>query len=308
MAGMRPCGNAPHIAAAFTVVVAAGTIAVAAILPSSPFRAGQRESVPNASVSTSGAVQWTGGSAVPSSHADQTCTGNPVSAPSGASTLAGAVQAVEHSDDASVQLSWYDPSRGVVTVGDLEDFPAWSTMKVPLSLAVIQAGAGHDHQDEIAAALENSDNSAADVLWNSLGDSDTERANAVTEVLRTGGDEATTVPTQTEWAGYSIFGQTQWDTAHQVSFLTRLPCLTGAGEVVAAMSAVSADQRWGLGRQKSAAFKGGWGPTHSGGYTARQLGWFPDGQGNRVIVAMAAQAGSFNAATAVLDELSARLG
>ena len=191
----------------------------------------------------------------------------------------------------------------------VEDLPAWSTSKIPLALAVIDSGQGEAQTDSIALALEESDNSAADALWTSLGGTDAERADAVTQVLRRAGDGTTTVPTEQLAAGFSIFGQTQWTTDAQVGFLSQLPCLGGADEVIADMGRVDPAQAWGIGSRPGAVHKSGWGPSPAGGYMARQLGWYTNAAGQRVLVAMAAQdADGFEAATAVLDRLAASLG
>ncbi len=222
--------------------------------------------------------------------------------------IRAAVEAAEASG-AAVRMSWYAPDGGIRTAGALEDLPAWSTSKIPLALAVIDSGQGEAQADSVALALEESDNSAADALWMSLGGTDAERADAVTQVLRRAGDGTTTVPAEQLAAGFSIFGQTQWTTDAQVGFLSQLPCLDGADEVIADMGRVDPAQAWGIGSRPGAVHKSGWGPSPAGGYMARQLGWYTNPAGQRVLVAMAAQdADGFEAATAVLDRLAASLG
>lgn len=210
----------------------------------------------------------------------------------------------------AVRVSWYSPDGGGIrTAGSLEDLPAWSTSKIPLALAVTASGQGQSEADAITLALEESDNSAADTLWTSLGLTDAERADAVTGVLRAAGDSRTTVPAEQLVAGFSIFGQTQWATSDQVSFLSRLPCLDGADEVVTAMGQVDPAQAWGIGSRTGAAYKGGWGPSPAGGYTVREFGWYTNSSGQRVLVALAAQnTAGFDTATTVLGRLSAALG
>ena len=222
--------------------------------------------------------------------------------------IRAAVEAAEASG-AAVRMSWYAPDGGIRTAGALEDLPAWSTSKIPLALAVIDSGQGEAQADSVALALEESDNSAADALWMSLGGTDAERADAVTQVLRRAGDGTTTVPAEQLAAGFSIFGQTQWTTDAQVGFLSQLPCLDGADEVIADMGRVDPAQAWGIGSRPGAVHKSGWGPSPAGGYMARQLGWYTNPAGQRVLVAMAAQdADGFEAATAVLDRLATSLG
>lgn len=223
-------------------------------------------------------------------------------------SILAAAEAAEAAGTA-VRMSWYSPDAGVMTAGSLEDLPAWSTSKIPLALAVIASGQGEVYSDAIALALEESDNDAADTLWNALGETDAERADAVTGVLRTAGDATTTVPDVQLVAGFSVFGQTQWATGDQVAFLAQLPCLDGADEVIADMGRVDPAQSWGIGALPGATYKGGWGPSPDGGYLARELGWYTNAAGQRVLVAMAAQdPDGFDAATAVLDQLAAALG
>ena len=125
-------------------------------------------------------------------------------------------------------------------------------------------------------------------------------------VLRQTGDLTTQVPNTQTYAPYSVFGQTLWPVESQVQFMKQAPCLVGANAVLPEMANVDPSQRWGLGRLPGAVFKGGWGPPMSGGYEARQLGWY-EAEGKRVYVAMAARAPTFGAATNALDRLAAAL-
>lgn len=205
-------------------------------------------------------------------------------------------------------VAWYDPARGIQHSGELTDSPAWSTIKVPLALAVIDQGNGAAYRPDIAAALRKSDNAAAATLWRSLGGDNASRAAAVTDVLRRSGDPTTTVPTTPLDPPHSVFGQTNWPVTNQVSFVMSLPQLPTAQPVLDDMAAIDASQRWGLGRLPQATFKGGWGPTPSGDYTVRQFGWFVSPDGDRIPIALAVEAPSFEAGVAVVDELVARLG
>ncbi len=234
------------------------------------------------------------------------CDGTRLTAPA-ASDLEAALTRVARQQGARVAVSWLDPVRGVVTAGELTEVPAWSTIKVPLSLAVIANGDGEVLRPSITAALRSSDNEAADRLWRSLGDDDDTRAGAVTSVLRQAGDQTTTVPRTLLRPGFSVFGQTQWSTAAQVQFVQQLPCLAGANQVINDMGSVVASQRWGLGTLSGASFKGGWGPTTAGGYTVRQFGWYVDQHGSRVPVAVAVQASSFEAGVATANAVASAL-
>lgn len=204
---------------------------------------------------------------------------------------------------AKIAVAWYDPQYGLVTAGAEGGWPAWSTSKVPLAVAVSQSGKAAELKDSIRQAITVSDNGAADRLWRGVADTDVRRAEAVTKVIRQSGDRNTVVPSTRRAAGFSIFGQTEWTPLNQVRFAATLPCLAETGGVIEQMRHISPSQRWGMGRLPGATFKGGWGP--SGGiYTVRQFGWYQDRSGNRVFIAMAVQAGSMGAGTTVLDALS----
>ncbi|MFI5779267.1 hypothetical protein [Nocardia sp. NPDC051570] len=191
----------------------------------------------------------------------------------------------------------------ITTLGDWTDGPAWSTMKVPLTLAVLR-GNGNTSTYQMSAAITESDNTAADGLWQTLGTPDA-AAQAVQAVLRDGGDPTTKVPANRARADYSAFGQADWSLADQVRFASKLPCLADANSVTTLMSKVVWGQQWGLGRVDNAAYKGGWGPDVNGNYLVRQFGLVttPNGQ---VAIALAAQAGSgsFDEGTQILNKLA----
>ncbi len=190
-----------------------------------------------------------------------------------------------------------------ITFGDWTTGPAWSTMKVPLTIAALRRNPGTSTY-AAQAAITASDNVAADTLWQSLG-SNQEAAQAVQEVLREGGDTKTTVPATRARPEHSAFGQAEWSLAEQVRFASRLPCLPQSGPVVNLMEEVQPSQRWGLGVFSGAEFKGGWGPDASGKYLVRQFGLLstPNGQ---IAVAFAAQAdsGAFSEGMTLLDKLA----
>lgn len=222
--------------------------------------------------------------------------------------LRAAFEKVGRDAGATISVAWFEPVSGkIATAGSAQAWVAWSTSKVPVSVAVSQAGKAGALSGSMSAALRQSDNGAAEVLWQSLGASDAARAQAVTQVLRQTGDNSTTVPSARLRSGFTVFGQTPWTTASQVGFMMKLPCLAGSGPVVSNMGQVSSGQRWGMGRLPGATFKGGWGPG-VGGYLVRQMGWYQNGEGKRVPLAIAAQAGSFDGGISVLNQLIAALG
>lgn len=215
-----------------------------------------------------------------------------------------AVRALERQTGAHISLSWYVPSTGgVAHAGTLRHAAAWSTAKVPLALAVVDAHGPNALAAQRQAALRWSDNAAANKLWLSLGTTNSTRARRVTDALRRGGDRVTKVPSRRLYPPYSIFGQTDWSTDDQVRFLIALPCQAGAKLVIDDMAHVSTAQRWGIGTRPGATFKGGWGPRRAGGYAVRQLGWFDAGTGQGVIaVAVDLPRGGFERAKEILNE------
>ncbi|PXX64198.1 hypothetical protein DFR70_105383 [Nocardia tenerifensis] len=192
----------------------------------------------------------------------------------------------------------------VVSFGDWTTGPAWSTMKVPLTIAAMRHNGGTPSY-AATAAITASDNTAADTLWQSLG-SNQEAAQAVQSVLREGGDTKTTVPATRSRPENSAFGQADWSLADQVRFASRLPCLPQSAPVIDLMEQIQSAQRWGLGAFSGAEFKGGWGPDASGAYLVRQFGLIsaPSGQ---IAIAFAAQpdSGAFSDGMTMLDKLSA---
>ncbi|MBA4084776.1 MAG: hypothetical protein C0493_07525 [Kytococcus sp.] len=189
-------------------------------------------------------------------------------------------------------------------VGDPTRLVAWSTIKVPLALAVVRAGHGEEMTDDIDRALRASDNEAATRLWERLGGG-SRASEAVGTQLRRGGDRTTDVPAEVTVPGYSPFGQSSWALTAQTRFTAALPCLTGSASVTDAMGRVSDGQRWGLGGIKGARYKGGWGST-PGGYVVRQLGIVPGTKGDTAVT-LQVRTGTHEQGTAIADELVAAL-
>jgi hypothetical protein len=78
----------------------------------------------------------------------------------------------------------------VTTYGSWASGAAWSTLKVPLSIAALTANP--DAATPIMQqAISQSDNAAADQLWSMLGDPQA-AADAVEAVLTEGGDTGVT--------------------------------------------------------------------------------------------------------------------
>jgi len=194
-------------------------------------------------------------------------------------------------------------------LGSWRTGPGWSTVKVPVAVAVVAKAAGKPDaraQRLIRRAITASDNAAAEQLWSSLGPPPT-AASTVQAVLRSAGDGQTRVQSQRVRPGFSAFGQTRWPLAGQARFVGALPCLKYGHDVLALMGEVEPGQRWGLGAVgRPAQFKGGWGPGPGGGYLVRQMGIVTLENGSRVALAMASEPadGSFETGKDNLTALS----
>jgi beta-lactamase class A len=177
-----------------------------------------------------------------------------------------------------------------VIVGPADTARAWSTMKVPLLVTLIDrlGGAGELSAAERAqaeAALTESDNEAAQALFGRLESLEgglAAASGAIEETLRRAGDEETRVNTRPSPEGFSTYGQTDWSAEASTRFFAALAegCLLGRADtdyVLSLMEEVAPAQRWGIGEAPTpagaaVAFKGGWGPEADGGYLVRQGG------------------------------------
>ena len=177
------------------------------------------------------------------------------------------------------------PGSGpVASGGELRSGVAWSTIKVPIVLRVLQDAGGPARltarQRELSRrAITLSDNAAAAELFAGLershGGLDGASA-AVTEVLREAGDDVTKVSTQGRGL-FSTYGQTEWPLHLQHRFMAALAggCIADRASrrfVLDLMGQVTSDT-WGLGSAGvPALWKGGWGPGVDGRYLVRQMG------------------------------------
>jgi hypothetical protein len=191
----------------------------------------------------------------------------------------------------------------------LREDVAWSTIKVPIAMAIEGRANGHPTASEellLRHAITASDNGAAEALWSELGA--TEKAGAAVQaVLLSAGDDFTQVETRVLRPGFSSSGQTRWSLAGQQKFIAGLPCLSYADRVLALMDQIVPEQRWGLGSLGvSTQFKGGWGPGLDGGYLVRQMGILRLSNGRLLAVSMMTTApdGNFGTATSNLSQLA----
>jgi hypothetical protein len=101
-----------------------------------------------------------------------------------------------------------------VVFGDWSSGPAWSTIKVPVVMTALRAPDSAGLTAEMIAAITQSDNAAAEVVWASLGHPST-AARKVEAVLAEFGD-ITVVEDEKVRPEYSAFGQTDWSLVNRV--------------------------------------------------------------------------------------------
>lgn len=288
-------------------------LAVGGVLATAACTGGAKAADPTTAAAASPAASRT-----TSSSATATAAGPPSPAASASTSpsptrpdLAASFAALQRRLGGRVGLAFAPVGAGdhaVTVLGSWRSGSAWSTSKVPVSIAAIRDdGAAPDAatRRDVVAAITVSDNNAAHRLWVSLGS--TRRAAAkVDAVLRSGGDGRTRMARTSDGSGFTPFGLTTWALADQARFAAGLPCVTGAGLVLALMGKVTSSHRWGLGTLQGARFKGGWGPGPSGRYLVRQLGVLRLADGSRMGVAVATlpDSGSFTAGTRQLTAVA----
>jgi hypothetical protein len=212
----------------------------------------------------------------------------------------------------------------LLTFGSLQIGHAWSTMKVPVLATLLGRLEAHGgaldsaQRADATAALEASDNAAAEALFSSLEQSDgglLGASLAVQQTLRRAGDESTTINTTPNSGGFTTWGQSEWSASGEVSFYRSLArgCLLSASDssyVLSLMGQVESDQRWGAGsagysQGVTLAFKGGWGPENGAGYLVRQSAIVGSGDHGYVLSMLAKPSdGSFSSGTQMLTELA----
>jgi hypothetical protein len=199
------------------------------------------------------------------------------------------------------------------TLGHLQriDDHAWSTIKVPLVIAALGAQNSPVPTPAMRAAITESDNAAAESIWEGLGPGDPAlAAQKVEAVLRQNGDTTTTVEWKKVRPEFTAFGQTHWPLTEQVRFTSAAWCEKASKPVFDLMGQIEQSQSWGIGSIAGARFKGGWGPSPTGNYLVRQIGVVPAPNGSGMIaVALAAEpeSGKFDDGTEDLNRMSAWL-
>lgn len=196
----------------------------------------------------------------------------------------------------------------VESVGSLTTGVAWSTIKVPMSMASLIQDPDANSAD-IRLAIRNSDNNAALRLWTFLGGGQT-AASKVNQVLRDNGDSSTRVQSSTT-IQYSAYGQTTWSLGNQVRFMSSISQSEEGRRVLTEMRNVASNQQWGIYKIGSnPAVKGGWGPGTTAGnidgrYFVRQMGQVTiDGEIYAVAMAAKAPNGTLSSGQQHLNEMA----
>lgn len=180
--------------------------------------------------------------------------------------------------------------EGVLAGGDDGAYPAWSTIKVPLAVAASRVAPVQAEQ-LAPAAIQLSDNAAAEALWEAVEPGDVEQVLADAGV-------PVAVNTAKIRPEFSVFGQTLLTAGQEATIASRLRCVSGSAEVVSLMAGVAPDQAYGLGQLPGARSKGGWGPDPAGGYQVRQLALATNSRGEDVALGITVLPASGDYATA----------
>jgi beta-lactamase class A len=218
----------------------------------------------------------------------------------------------------------------IASYGSLPAMRAWSTIKVPLAAAVLDARRAGElpggsvvsaaERTAIEAAITRSDNAAAGALWSELAGAlggAGAAAERVERILTRAGDRGTEVPSEADPRGYSPYGRTDWSLAAAARFYRqlangRLLAPADTTLLLGAMERVVAEQRWGVGAATwglaPLRFKGGWGPSDAdaGVYQMLQVGLVGSGR-HGLVVAIAVEATGFEQATAATSRAAAAL-
>jgi hypothetical protein len=182
------------------------------------------------------------------------------------------------------------PGGEVLVLGEDRPFHAWSTIKVPVVVALLtlvhREALTPAHRELVRLAITESDNPAIlelFVLLEGLADGPPGAAAVIERLFRLAGDSNTRLVLGPPPPGaITPFGQTGWSAADSARFFAalaggRLLSEADTRYVLDLMAAVIPEQSWGLGSlRQPAAFKGGWGPDPNGMCLVRQGGLMLD--------------------------------
>jgi beta-lactamase class A len=122
-------------------------------------------------------------------------------------------------------VSGLGQGQQVERLGAVNSVIAWSTSKVPIAMAIYDAGLGSAQQTNLRAAIAASDNAAAERLWAALGGG-TQAAATADAQLRAAGDNHTQIQPNRLRPDYTEFGQTLWKLTDQARFTAGMACPT----------------------------------------------------------------------------------
>ena len=121
---------------------------------------------------------------------------------------------------------------GTYKAGTLTTTNAWSTIKVPIVVAAVDANPDLADSDLVEATLRWSDNDTAWTLWKTLGSTPEARAEAVEDILAATGDTSTKVKVAPD----EPYGATQWSLHHQARQMGIVPAKDG-GDITIVLAA-----------------------------------------------------------------------
>ena len=174
-------------------------------------------------------------------------------------------------DDAQVSVMAADGD--IITVGEVPESIAWSTIKVPIVIEALREGED-DLGEQAKLAITESDNDAASALFDTLGGG-YQASTKVDNLLREADDTTTLTLPNAALGGDTGFGMTQWSSADQARFAAWMACSDedAVQHVYRLMSDLVDSQAVGIETTDGGHAKSGWGTNeHTGVSTMRQMG------------------------------------
>ena len=212
------------------------------------------------------------------------------------------------SGPASVSVTGLGRRADEIHVGSTQRMSAWSTIKIPISMAALRRSKSATTKNRVNRALRHSDNGAAAQLWRQLG-SGRIAAKRTNSVLRKYGNKATSTQWRTVRAGASPYGQTKWSSVGQSYLMAGIACDREGIYIRRQLNAATSGY-WGLRRFDKAYVKNGYGP-RKGGALVRQVAIVVGKDGRRWGVSISIRASStnrgFTDASIVTDWLRKRI-
>ena len=212
------------------------------------------------------------------------------------------------SGPASVSVTGLGHRADTFHVGFDDRVSAWSTIKIPLSMAALRRSKSATTKDRVNRALRHSDNGAAAQLWAQLGSGRT-AARRVNAVLRDYGNKKTYTQWRTVRQGASPFGQTKWSSNGQSYLMAGIACNKEGIYIRQQLNAATSGY-WGLRRFDKAYVKNGYGPRNNGALV-RQTAIVVGKDGRRWGVSISVKASStnrgFTDASTITDWLRTRI-